>query len=103
MCRFFSYVYLQSVTLRQLSEAQDSSQEVWFSQPCCPVVAVVGCGAGGAMGGQQPEVRCCPPWDRTQRKLDCMSWGWTADLVTPETLYVNTEHAAGLPSVIIMQ
>lgn len=55
-------------------------------------------------GGQRLRVRCCPPWDGPQRKPDCMSWGWTADLVTPETLCLNgTEHVTGLPSVIIMQ
>lgn len=49
-CRFFSYVYIQSVIWGWLREAQDSSQEVWFSQPCCLVVLGLGCMARGAMG-----------------------------------------------------
>lgn len=69
VCRFFSYVYIQSVTLGRLWEAQDSSQEVWFLQPCCPLVDVAGCGLGGGTGGQRPQVRCCLSWSRTQRKL----------------------------------
>lgn len=66
VCRFFSCAYIQSVTLDQLWEAQESSPEVWFLLPCCLVV-VLGCGAGGVMGGQ-PQETCCPAWARTQRK-----------------------------------
>lgn len=68
VCRFFSYAYIQSVSSGQLWEAQESSPEVWFLLPCCLVVVVLGCGAGGVMGGQQPQGMCCPPWVRTQRE-----------------------------------
>lgn len=55
-CKFFSCAYIQSVTLGQLWEAQESSPEVWFLLPCC-LGLVLGCGAGGVMGGSSHRER----------------------------------------------
>lgn len=97
VCNFFSCAYIQNVTLGQLWGAQESSPEVWFLLPCC-LLLVLGCGAGGVRGEQQPQGTCC---GSGLRENLCWSWAWTAAFPTPETLYMNTEHADGLSSVIM--
>lgn len=89
VCRFFSYVYIQSVIWGLLREALDSSQEVWFLQPYCLAALGLGFMARGAMGTS------------SQGSLNHVSWGWTIDFMTHESLR-ETEHAAGLPSVILV-
>lgn len=41
-------------------------------------------------------------WGPVLREASITSWGWTIDFMTHESLR-DTEHAAGLPSVILVQ
>lgn len=86
VCRFFSCAYIQSVTLGQLWEAQESNPEVWFLLPCCLVVV----GLEVWWGSSRHRGCAALPGSGLRENLH-WSWAWSAELLTPETLYMNMQ------------
>lgn len=60
-----------------------------------------GPGAGGVRGGSSHRGRAALPGSGLRENLSS-PWAWSAAWLRPKTLYMSTEHADGLSSVVII-